>query len=74
MRLVTYQSKNGPRAAAVASVASGRADYAAETYVDLAAADPELPSSLKQILALGLRRRQSPRAVRRQKVGRHFVR
>ena len=53
MRLVTYQSKNGPRAAAVASVASGRDDYAAETYVDLAEADSGLPASLKEIVALG---------------------
>jgi len=53
MRLVTYQSKNGPRAAAVASVASGRDDYAAESYVDLAEADSGLPSSLKEIVALG---------------------
>ena len=53
MRLVTYQSETGPRAAAVCNAASDRADYAAHDYVDLAEADPALPSSLKQILALG---------------------
>lgn len=43
MRLVTYQSSRGPRVAGVR----------AEGYVDLQDADPQLPSSLRELLAQG---------------------
>ncbi|MFO0904620.1 MAG: fumarylacetoacetate hydrolase family protein [Pirellulales bacterium] len=43
MRLVTYVSQNGPR---TAGVRDGK-------YVDLAQADPSLPTSLKALLAAG---------------------
>lgn len=43
MRLVTYQSDSGPRAAGVRG----------ESYVDLHAADPHLPALMIELLALG---------------------
>jgi 2-keto-4-pentenoate hydratase/2-oxohepta-3-ene-1,7-dioic acid hydratase in catechol pathway len=43
MRLVSLAGENGPRVAAVA----------AGGYVDLNSADPEIPSSLRELLALG---------------------
>jgi len=43
MRLVTYQSASGPRVAATRGGA----------YVDLHATDPQLPTSMKELLAMG---------------------
>lgn len=43
MRLISYQSEDGPRTAAVRD----------GQYVDLQSADASLPSSMKQLLALG---------------------
>ena len=48
MRLVTYQSETGPR---VAGVRDG-------DYVDLQQADAELPSSLAELLAMGIAGRE----------------
>ena len=43
MKLVTYQSENGPRVAGVRD----------DAYVDLNATDAELPRSMKGLLTLG---------------------